>query len=143
MNRIALILAGVVLIAPLIHAQPCKITGTVTDKNTGAPLIGANARLLGTSRGAATNIDGVFEIDSLEAGTHILGIYYVGFQPDTMYVFTESEETTMIDIGLQEDFVVYDIIRHHSLARVYEEPRYHIVLTSSDPIMKFYGAGSR
>ena len=37
-----------------------KLSGTVTDAQTGEPLIGANVIISGTDLGAATNVNGNF-----------------------------------------------------------------------------------
>ena len=46
-----------------VMAQTQKITGTVVDE-FGDPIIGANIRVVGTSNGAVTDIDGKFSVDA-------------------------------------------------------------------------------
>lgn len=52
------------------------VTGTVTDENH-EPLIGASVLVVGTSTGAATDIDGKFSIEVAQGKT--LRISYVGY----------------------------------------------------------------
>ncbi|MFC1569329.1 substrate-binding domain-containing protein [bacterium] len=50
------------VIVPLWSGNTGKIAGTVTDKETGEPLPGANVVIEGTSLGAAADIEGQFSI---------------------------------------------------------------------------------
>jgi iron complex outermembrane recepter protein len=58
------------------------LRGSVTDEQDGEPLVGANVLLTaddGRSRGAGTDLNGVFEIRNLAAGTYSARISYVGY----------------------------------------------------------------
>ena len=61
-----------------------KITGTITDKSTGDPLIGANIVIVGTGLGAATDVDGVFFIINIPSGNYQVEISYMGYQTVTV-----------------------------------------------------------
>jgi len=61
------------------------ITGTVTNKDSGEPLVGANVYLQGTAMGAATDAEGMFRIEA-EDGTYNLVCDYVGFAKQTIAV---------------------------------------------------------
>ncbi len=54
------------------------ITGTVTSKDTGEPLVGANVYLEGTTFGSATDVEGMYRIEAND-GSYILVCDYVGF----------------------------------------------------------------
>ena len=56
------------------------ITGTVVDQTTQSPIPGATVRLLGTTRGVATNATGEFRIEGLAPGSYRLEISSVGFE---------------------------------------------------------------
>ncbi|MGD2034775.1 MAG: SusC/RagA family TonB-linked outer membrane protein, partial [Bacteroidales bacterium] len=60
-----------------------KISGIVTDKNTGEPLPGANVIVSNTLQGVITNEDGIFEIDT-EDEYHQLTISYIGYEAATV-----------------------------------------------------------
>ena len=47
-----------------------KIQGKVTDLQTGEALIGANVLVVGTSFGAATDVNGEFVINNLDPGVY-------------------------------------------------------------------------
>ncbi|RPI06187.1 MAG: TonB-dependent receptor [Ignavibacteriae bacterium] len=56
-----------------------KISGVVTDAQNGEPLIGANIIVLGTSLGAATDIEGNFFILNIPAGKYDLQASLIGY----------------------------------------------------------------
>ncbi len=45
-----------------IFGQVKKISGTITDEQDGAPLIGATVLVAGTTNGTVTDLDGKYEI---------------------------------------------------------------------------------
>lgn len=92
---ICLLLAG----AGLIGQQ--TINGTVLDSD-GLPLIGATVMIKGTSRGAATNLDGQFELQA--ESTDSLQISYTGYQSSTELVGNR----TIIDFTLSSDVELLD-----------------------------------
>jgi len=70
-----------VLISVLTRADVQKgvLTGKVVDKITKEPLPGVNVLIVGTNFGAATNINGIFEIRGLEVGTYQVRVSAMGF----------------------------------------------------------------
>ena len=56
-----------------------KISGYVTDKSTGEPLIGANVIVEGTYFGGATDLDGYYFIINVPPGKHRLIISSIGY----------------------------------------------------------------
>ncbi|MCF7740308.1 MAG: TonB-dependent receptor [Candidatus Marinimicrobia bacterium] len=57
-----------------------KIAGTISDKETGQPLPGANVVIEGTSMGAASNNDGYYVILNVSPGTYNLKISMIGYK---------------------------------------------------------------
>ncbi|MFQ6615945.1 MAG: carboxypeptidase-like regulatory domain-containing protein [Fidelibacterota bacterium] len=72
------------LLASTAFAQTGKISGSVIDRETGEPLIGANVIVMGTSFGAATDVEGRFVILDVPSGTYSLKTTYVGYQEVTL-----------------------------------------------------------
>jgi TonB-dependent receptor len=58
-----------------------RIVGRVTGRSTSEPLIGANVQVKGTMLGAATDLDGKFRMNAVPAGTVIITVTYLGFNP--------------------------------------------------------------
>lgn len=60
-------------------AQPYKLRGIVLDSNTGETLIGASVVLKGTTAGAATDIDGRFELTVNQLPPFVIVISSMGY----------------------------------------------------------------
>ncbi len=58
-----------------------KIKGTVTDQQSGEPLIGATVAVVGTALGAVTNEAGEYSVNNVPVGTYVVRITAVGYQP--------------------------------------------------------------
>ncbi len=61
-----------------------KIAGTVVDKDTGEPLIGANVMLLHTSSGTAADANGQYFIINIPPGTYDIQARMIGYTPVKM-----------------------------------------------------------
>ncbi len=76
---------GIVILCSMVSAAVAGTTGilegTVVDKETREPLIGVTVVIVGTSQGAATNMEGYFQISNLEAGNYDVRFSIVGYQP--------------------------------------------------------------
>jgi hypothetical protein len=78
---IVLILMFTIMLSfPILGGTTGKIAGIITDKSTGEPLLGANIIVLGTSLGAATNLDGEYTILEVPPGKYDLQITSVGYK---------------------------------------------------------------
>lgn len=92
MNRIALFLISVFLLALPAAAQQKNISGIVTEPS-GEPLIGATIMVKGTNTAAVTDIDGKFSIKAKPGDT--LQVTYVGFQKQIIKV-AASDNLTIV-----------------------------------------------
>jgi len=104
-----------VLLVSTAFAQYGKMSGSVIDRETGEPLIGANVIIVGTTMGAATDINGHFVILNVPPGTHALKVTYVGYQEVTvsnirvvagLTAFVENIKTPSVAIETEPIFVV-------------------------------------
>jgi len=102
MKRYITILLFFVLLPYLAFAGTVgKIKGKVTDLTSGEPLIGANILVLGTSFGAATDINGNYTIQNLEAGVYEVRASFVGYQTVTYSnIRVNAELTTELNFEL-------------------------------------------
>ncbi len=77
-----LIVFLVVIVFPFaVHAGTTgKISGKVTDAQTGEPIIGANIMLEGTYMGAATDPDGYYYINNIPPGNYTVVISSIGYE---------------------------------------------------------------
>ena len=60
--------------------KPGKVTGKVTDAETGEPLVGATVEELRTGKYTQTDEEGLFEL-TLAAGYYQLTLSYIGYEP--------------------------------------------------------------
>lgn len=91
------------LMAPLQAFGQGTIAGTISDAVTGEPLIGVNVIVPGTSLGAASGLDGEYEIAGLRSGEYNVRVSYIGFETKLFTgVRVNDGETTTLDIQLQE-----------------------------------------
>ena len=81
-----------------VNAQSRTITGTVLDATLGDPVPGATVLVKGTTRGAATDLDGKFTLQ-LQAGDQVLVVSFVGYLSQEVEIGNQSNVT----INLQED----------------------------------------
>jgi len=72
------------LIASVTFAQTIKVTGQVTDAQTGEPVAFANLMVVGTTTGTATDIDGVYSINADKNASIIFSM--IGYEDITVAV---------------------------------------------------------
>jgi len=92
----ALMLGIFLLTVSTLQAQDLPITGKVTASG-GMPLIGVNVLIEGTSRGAATDVNGNFKL-SVPAGA-TLKFTFVGYLPKEIKV----SNSTPLNVTMEED----------------------------------------
>lgn len=78
-----LTLIALVLPVAVLAQTTGKIVGQVTDSETGETLPSATVIVVGTTLGAATDIDGNFLIIGVPVGTYTIQAQFVGFQTQT------------------------------------------------------------
>lgn len=86
------------------YAQ-CTIIGQITDEN-GDPLAGANVVVTKTRQGAATDVDGRYQIENVRPGEHMLKISYVGYESIFRKTLIKPKvERLVLHAQLKERFV--------------------------------------
>lgn len=70
-------------------AQERTITGTVTSKDDGTPVIGASIMLKGTTKGTVTNVDGKYSI-KVAGNEATLVFSFIGMQSQSLLVGTDN-----------------------------------------------------
>ncbi len=92
-------------LSPDAVAQSGRVTGQVTDEKTNEPLIGAHVLIKGTAIGAATNVDGIFLLPSVQAGDYELSISYLGYRGKLIPIRVNADSTLRVNAGLEFDVV--------------------------------------
>lgn len=88
-QRFSLALALSCSFPSILGAQVHTLYGTVVDAVTSEPLVAANIRIAGTTRGTITNAQGSFRL-SLEKGSHRLLVSFIGYRTDTLDLYVEG-----------------------------------------------------
>jgi len=89
------------LLITIVNAQTGKVAGLVKDTETGEPLPFINVIIMGHNLGAATDIEGRYQILNVPPGTYEIKASAVGFNSQTFKdVNVSINLTTNIDFGL-------------------------------------------
>lgn len=78
------------------------ISGTVLDKKSGEPLVGAAVLVKGSSKGVSTDVNGAFKLTSLPDLELTLQVTYVGYTKSDVIV---DRKTSKVNIALEEKAV--------------------------------------
>lgn len=101
-KRLILTLLPLLLMSMWSFAQTVSQKGNVRDKS-GAPIIGANIKIKGTSNETVTNSNGDFTLSGMTAGS-MLVVSYTGYSTQEV----PSQENTVLSITLEEDDIALD-----------------------------------
>jgi outer membrane receptor protein involved in Fe transport len=129
-----------------LMAASGKLSGTVTDKDTGEPLIGVNIIVHELQIGASSDIDGRFMILNIPPGYYTVSASYMGYQKLTFTdVRFSMDHTTVQDYKMSSQ-----ILEGDEVLVVAKRPLVQKDLTSSQrvtsaeeiksmPVESFYG----
>lgn len=126
-----------------------KIAGTITDKETGDPVVGASVQIVGTQRGAMTDFDGKYIITQVEPGTYTLRISHLEYNSvevsdvpvkadiTSEQTFTLEKKTTELDktikvVGRQDRLQVYEVANQQTITK---EEIQHKPVTTVDELL--------
>jgi len=99
-----------------------KIVGKVIDTESGEPLIGVNVLVLGTNLGAATDVDGFYQIINVPPGVYKIRFSAIGYKTLTINkVKVRVDLTTNVDAKLNVGVITVD----------------DVVVTAERPIVEF------
>lgn len=107
-NNIGKILLYVFILVPvsLFGGTTGKIAGKIIDTNSKEPLIGVNVLVVGTTMGAATDVNGNYFILNIPPGVYELRASLVGYNSVTVSnVRVSVDQTTRIDFKLGEQAI--------------------------------------
>ena len=74
-----------------------RVSGTVTDKATGEPLVGVSVAVKGTTKGVISDVDGKYSADVAPDATLVFG--YLGYKDVTVGV----EGRAVINVTMESD----------------------------------------
>jgi outer membrane receptor protein involved in Fe transport len=93
---IGILFLGILMLPANSLAQAGRLAGTVVEKGSEAPLIGANIVVVGAGIGAATDAQGFFLIGNVPPGTYEVEAYFVGYTTATQQVEVKAGEVAKV-----------------------------------------------
>lgn len=132
MRKLFFIIIGLLLVSSGLYAQTGKVSGKVTDLETGEPLIGASVMIQGTNLGAATNLNGEYIILNVSPGKYSIVAKYVGYrQVETKNLNVSVNLTTELNFKLPSE-----AFKQEEVVVVAERPLVNKNITNSTSVVK-------
>ena len=100
-----------IFLSIISFAQTGVVRGTIKDATTNEDIIGATARIGGTTIGASTDINGFFSISKVPVGKQKVLITYISYKTKTIEIDVEADKVVEINTTLQEDKVVLQEVK--------------------------------
>ncbi|WP_299365314.1 TonB-dependent receptor [Winogradskyella sp.] len=98
--------------------QTGSIVGKLTDKEfNNEPLPFANVTIKGTTKGATTDADGLYEIDNLDPGTYTVVFSFVGYETIEIEAEVVAEKVTTINVPMGASAAALDEVVIQTTAR--------------------------
>ncbi|HLP17416.1 MAG TPA: TonB-dependent receptor [Bacteroidota bacterium] len=106
-RRILICALFVIFALGSVQAQTIgKISGSIRDSQTKEPLVGVNIRVIGTSLGAVSDIDGSYFILNIPPGKYVVQASMLGYQKSSQKdVIVNSNRTTTVDYKLSSEAI--------------------------------------
>lgn len=86
--------------------QGASIYGVVSDSTLNEPILGANIYIDSLERGAASDIDGGYEIRDIPSGSYRIRVTYIGYFPKELFVAVGEGERLELNILLRPTAIV-------------------------------------
>lgn len=99
------LLAFVAVVCCNFAIAQTTVTGTITDAESGEPLIGANILVQGSTTGTITDFDGKYSID-VPADATTLNISYTGYSTQSI----EIAGRTVVDVALSAGELLEEVV---------------------------------
>ncbi len=98
-----LVISFITVPTSLFGGTTGKISGKIVDAKTGEPLVGVNILLLGTQKGTASDIDGVFYILNIPPGKYSVRASMIGYSSVVQQnVRISVDQTTTLNYKLSD-----------------------------------------
>jgi hypothetical protein len=104
-------LVTLLLLLPALALASGKIRGKIVDKDTRDALVGANVSLVGTTYGAAADVNGDYMILNVPAGVYTVKATFVGYASYAVSnVRVNNDLTTALDFTLSSEAVALQAV---------------------------------
>ena len=101
-----LIIISIISVVNVFAGNTGKIAGKITDKSNNQPLIGVNVIIVGTTMGAATDVNGEYYILNIPPGNYEVKASLIGYQSVTIKnINVSADQTTRLNFQIGEQAV--------------------------------------
>jgi outer membrane receptor protein involved in Fe transport len=110
-GHLAIAFAALALIVLAAGAQAQtvgKIEGTVTDRDTGQPLPGAQVIVAGTQLGNISDDNGYYFVNNVPPGSQTVSASFLGYQAESGQYRILAGQTTTVNFALSTEVIVAD-----------------------------------
>jgi len=101
MSLISRLLTLLLVILTFLFGQSGTITGSISDRSTGLPLIGVNVIIKNSTIGVASDLDGKYAIKMVDSGDHVLQISMIGYSTTTANCFVPANDEVEVSVQLE------------------------------------------
>ena len=104
MQKILVILLTLSALTAAPALPSVRLHGTVSEKESGLPLAGADVLVLGTKAGASTDAEGYFEIDAAAPGSYDIAVHCTGYRVQTQKnILLQAGEAAVLHFKLEKE----------------------------------------
>jgi len=109
--RKLLSLLSILLLTATTFAQNGNIRGFVYDKSSGEPIMFCNVFLKGTTIGAPTDINGMYNITKVAAGDYTIMVTYIGYDTSAVNITLKLGKVLTQNLEISESSVKLNEVR--------------------------------
>ena len=106
-----LLLLSISILTTIAYSQTGNIRGFVYDKNSGEPIMFCNVILQGTTIGASTDINGMYNISKVLAGDYTLTVKYIGYESSEVNITLKPGKVLSQNLEISESSVKLSEVR--------------------------------
>ena len=106
-----LLLLSISLFTTIAYSQTGNIRGFVYDKNSAEPIMFCNVILKGTTIGASTDINGMYNISKVLVGDYTLMVTYIGYDTSTVNITLKKGKVITQNLEISESSVKLNEVR--------------------------------
>jgi hypothetical protein len=106
-----LLLLSISIFTTIAYSQTGNIRGFVYDKNSAEPIMFCNVILQGTTIGASTDINGMYNISKVLAGDYTLMVTYIGYDTSTVNITLKKGKVLTQNLEISESSVKLSEVR--------------------------------
>ena len=106
-----LLLLSISIFTTIAYSQTGNIRGFVYDKNSAEPIMFCNVILKGTTIGASTDINGMYNISKVLAGDYTLMVTYIGYDTSTVNITLKKGKVITQNLEISESSVKLNEVR--------------------------------